>query len=115
MLDWLSLGSEGQWTLNQRGLAYDSVRRGFFPFVLTDQGIDSKFYDFINSYLVEPESNRVARVAGTNMNCRFITSSRRQARLPLRQGRPSERIIQAGEAVGRADGLSAVVGIGLPG
>lgn len=72
VLDWLSLGSEGQWTLNQRGLAYDSARRGFFPFVLTGQGIDSKFYDFINSYLVEPGSDGVVRVAGANMNCRFI-------------------------------------------
>jgi hypothetical protein len=72
VLDWLSLGSEGQWTLNQRSLAYDSARRGFFPFVLAGQGIDAKFYDFINSYLVEPGSDGVVRVAGANMNCRFI-------------------------------------------
>ena len=72
VLDWLSLGSEGQWTLNQRSLAYDSARKGFYPFVLTGQGIDDKFYDFLNSYLVEPGSDGVVRVAGANMNCRFI-------------------------------------------
>ncbi len=72
MLDWLSLGSEGQWTLNQRALTYDSARRGFFPFVLTGQGIDSRFYDFINSYLVEQGSDGVVRVSGANMNCRYV-------------------------------------------
>ena len=72
VLDWLSLGSEGQWTLNQRALTYDSARRGFFPFVLTGQGIDSRFYDFINSYLVEQGSDGVVRVSGANMNCRYV-------------------------------------------
>ena len=72
VLDWLSLGSEGQWTLNQNFLSYDSARKGFYPFVLTGQGIDNKFYDFLNSYLVEPGSDGVVRVAGANMNCRYI-------------------------------------------
>ena len=57
VLDWLSLGSEGQWILNQNFLSYDSARKGFYPFVLTGQGIDNKFYDFLNSYLVEPGSD----------------------------------------------------------
>ena len=72
VLDWLSLGSEGQWSLNQNFLSYDSARKGFYPFVLTGQGIDNRFYDFLNSYLVEPGSDGVVRVAGTNMNFRYI-------------------------------------------
>ena len=73
VLDWLSLGSEGQWDLNQKFLSYNSARKGFYPFVLTGQGIDNKSYDFLNSYLVEPGSDGVVRVAGANMNCRYIS------------------------------------------
>ena len=72
VLDWLSLGSEGQWILNQNFLSYDSARKGFYPFGLTGQGIDNRFYDFLNSYLVEPGSDGVVRVAGANMNFRYI-------------------------------------------
>ena len=72
VLDWLSLGSEGQWDLNQSYLSYDSASKGFYPFVLTGQGIDNKFYDFLNGYLVEPGSDGVVRVAGANMNFRYI-------------------------------------------
>jgi hypothetical protein len=64
VLDWLSLGSEGQWKLNHSFLSYDCARKGLYPFVLTGQGIDNKFYDFLNSYLVEPGSDGVVRVAG---------------------------------------------------
>ena len=72
VLDWLSLGSEGQWILNQNFLSYESAHKGFYPFVLTGQGIDNRFYDFLNSYLVEPGSDGVVRVAGANMNYRYI-------------------------------------------
>ncbi|NOQ27162.1 MAG: hypothetical protein GQ564_17515 [Bacteroidales bacterium] len=43
-----------------------------FPFVLTGQGIDEKFYDFINSYLIENESDGVIRMAGANNNYRYF-------------------------------------------
>ncbi|MCG8549110.1 MAG: hypothetical protein MI799_01765 [Desulfobacterales bacterium] len=69
VLDWLSLGSEGQWDLNHTWLDYDMTNTSFYPFVLTGQGIDHKFYDFINSYLTEKGSDGVVRVAGANMNC----------------------------------------------
>jgi hypothetical protein len=74
VLDWLSLGSVGQWELNRRFLDYKSpAGKGFFPFVLTGQGIDTALYDFLNSYLVESGSDGVVRVAGANINHRFIT------------------------------------------
>lgn len=73
VLDWLSLGSDGQWTLNESFTKYKFGKSGFFPFVLTGQGIDEKFYDFINSYLIENGSDGVIRVAGANNNYRYIS------------------------------------------
>lgn len=72
VLDWLCLGSEGQWQLNEAFLRYQPSRHGFFPFVLTGQGIDANFYDFLNSYLVENGSDGVVRVCGANINHRFL-------------------------------------------
>lgn len=75
VLDWLELGSAGQWQLNEAWLGYKAPQNGFYPFVLTGQGIDTKFYDFLNSYLVENGSDGVVRVAGANMNYRFLSLS----------------------------------------
>ncbi|MBW2186188.1 MAG: phospholipase, partial [Deltaproteobacteria bacterium] len=72
VLDWLSLGSLGQRKLNRNGLDYQYASNNVYPFVLTGQGIDRELYDFINSYLVEPGSDGVVRVAGANMNYRFF-------------------------------------------
>jgi hypothetical protein len=73
VLDWLSLGSEGQWELNEACLRYKPAQNGFYPFVLTGQGIDTKFYDFINNYLTEEGSDGVVRVSGANMNYRYLS------------------------------------------
>lgn len=78
VLDWLSLGSEGQWELNEAYLDYQYADGNFFPFVLTGQGIDDKLYDFLNSYLVEPGSDGVVRVAGANMNYRYFAIKQNQ-------------------------------------
>jgi len=72
ILDWLSLGSIGQRTLNRNALDFNYVGNDVYPFVLAGQGIDRELYDFINSYLVEPGSDGVVRVAGANMNYRFF-------------------------------------------
>ena len=72
VLDWLCLGSDGQWTLNERYLDYNYPANGFYPFVLTGQGIDHSFYDFLNSYLVEKGSDGVVRVTTANMNYRYF-------------------------------------------
>ncbi len=87
VLDWLCLGSSGQWRLNERYLAYDYAAHGFYPFVLTGQGIDRKFYDFLNSYLVEPGSDGVVRVAGANMNYCYLSLLQNPRRL-LRERPP---------------------------
>ena len=82
VLDWLRLGSVGQRKLNGQALAYRYGQQGFYPFVITGQGIDTKAYDFLNNYLVEKGSDGVIRVAGANLNCRFI--SLQQTSQPVR-------------------------------
>ena len=72
VLDWLCLGSDGQWQLNESTLSYKNAQNNFFPFVLTGQGIDTSFYDFLNNYLVESGSDGVVRVCGANLNYRFL-------------------------------------------
>ena len=41
ILDWLSLGSDEQWTLCERYLAYEPADNNYFPFVLVGQTIDT--------------------------------------------------------------------------
>ena len=67
VLNWLQLGSQGQWELNSSWLNY-SFEDTFYPFVLSGEKIDNHFYDFINSYLVEKGSDGVIRLAGANLN-----------------------------------------------
>jgi hypothetical protein len=92
VLDWLSLGSEGQWTLNRDYLDYDYAGTQFYPFVLTGQGVDHQFYDFLNSYLVEPGSDGVVRVAGANMNYRYFAVE--QGEELIRQSPLTYRLIE---------------------
>jgi len=68
VLDWLELGSDQSWDLNCQWLSYDSTSNGLYPFVLTGQKIDRKFYDNLNSYTGEEGSDGVVRVASANMN-----------------------------------------------
>ncbi len=97
VLDWLSFGSDGQWQLNQDYLTYDYCQGDFYPFVLTGQGIDKKFYDFINSYLIESGSDGVIRVSGANMNYRFIELV--QSKEVLLRQRPVTYQLEADEPV----------------
>lgn len=73
VLDWLCLGSDGQWALNEQYLDYDYTGNAFYPFVLIGQKIDTKFYDFLNSYLIEKGSDGVVRVSGANMNYSYLS------------------------------------------
>ena len=68
VLNWLELGSEPQWALNEAWLGYDGVGQGLYPFVLTGQKIDRSLYDALNSYTDEMGSDGVVRVAGANLN-----------------------------------------------
>lgn len=95
VLDWLSLGSDEGWALAGRQLAYQSPENGFFPFVVTGQAIDEKFYDFLNNYLKEKGSDGVVRVAGGNMNYRVVTlkqNSETVRKQPMTYGLEVERI-----------------------
>jgi hypothetical protein len=72
VLDWLELGSDASWKLNECWLTYDCVPHGVYPFVLTGQTIDRAFYDHLNSYTGEPGSDGVVRAAAANMNYRLL-------------------------------------------
>ena len=68
ILDWLELGSEAGWQLNESWLDYDCPAEGVYPFVLAGQSIDRSLYDALNSYTGEAGSDGVVRVAAANMN-----------------------------------------------
>ncbi|WP_419419565.1 phospholipase PlaB [Legionella sp. D16C41] len=68
VLDWLELGSDMSWQLNESWLDYDCTAHGIYAFVLTGQKIDRQLYDAINSYTGEAGSDGVVRVTAANMN-----------------------------------------------
>ena len=72
VLDWLELGSDGSWDLNERWMKIVWVDAGVYPFVLTGQSIDRKFYDHVNAYTGEPGSDGVVRAAAANLNYGLI-------------------------------------------
>lgn len=72
ILDWLQLGSNEQWQLNNSTLEY-SYENSYYPFVLSGEKIDEQFYDFLNSYLVEKGSDGVIRLCGANLNYKKVT------------------------------------------
>ncbi len=72
ILDWLCLGSLEQEELARQYVAYKPVDNNLFPYVIAGQGIDKKFYNFLDPYLVEGGSDGVVRVAGANMNYTII-------------------------------------------
>ena len=84
VLDWLELGSRESWDLNDAWISEgdDAIgANGIFPFVLTGQTIDRKFYDHLNSYTGESGSDGVVRVAAANLTARSI---RLQQQAPVR-------------------------------
>lgn len=78
VLDWLELGSEQSWQLNEAWLDYDSTAAGLYVFVLTGQTIDRGFYDNLNSYTGEAGSDGVVRVAAANLNYGLLRLTQRQ-------------------------------------
>jgi hypothetical protein len=72
VLDWLCLGSPEAWQLQDSFTGYSLDDTTFFPFVLSGETIDKKFYDFVNSYLGEVGSDGVVRLAGANLNYTLI-------------------------------------------
>lgn len=107
VLDWLVLGSDGQRQLNEAFLRYKPGRDNFYPFVITGQGIDTSFYDFLNSYLVENGSDGVVRVAGANLNYRYLNLHQTDQVLDESQG--STRLLAPRQAVRRAPGVPLAV------
>lgn len=72
ILDWLSLGSNEAWQLQDSFTDYKLDDVNFYPFVMCGETIDTAFYDFLNNYLVEKGSDGVVRLAGANLNYTFF-------------------------------------------
>lgn len=75
VLNWLALGSHEAWELNTQWIeaGKDAIgEKGIFPFVITGQDIDRKFYDHLNPYTGELGSDGVVRVAAANLEGRLI-------------------------------------------
>ncbi|MEM9171576.1 MAG: hypothetical protein AAGA84_02610, partial [Pseudomonadota bacterium] len=75
VLDWLELGSAGSCELNLdwiRTGVNKMSKSGAFAFVLSGQTIDRELYDHLNAYTGETGSDGVIRVAGANLNSRYI-------------------------------------------
>nr|WP_275974397.1 alpha/beta hydrolase [Shewanella pneumatophori] len=72
VLDWLELGSTQQLQLNLDWLREFKLGEGPWPFVLTGETIDDKFYDYLNSYTGESGSDGVVRVAAANLNFTYV-------------------------------------------
>jgi hypothetical protein len=75
VLDWLELGSAECWDLNSAWIKSEPGEigaKGIFPFVLTGQTIDRKFYDNLNTYTGESGTDGVIRVAAANLNGRIV-------------------------------------------
>ena len=99
VLDWLELGSDPSWALNERWLSYDGVPSGLYTFVLQGQSIDRKVYDVLNSYTDEMGSDGVVRVAAANMNYALATLREKDGALSfdgIRRARPTALAILPG-------------------
>jgi hypothetical protein len=91
VLDWLELGSHQSWELNRSWLSYEFADTGLYPFVLTGQTIDRRFYDNLNSYTGEAGSDGVVRVAAASMNFGLIRLVQERTGLKLSRDIRAER------------------------
>ena len=72
VLDWLCLGSNEAWELQDSFTGYTLENQNVYPFVLSGETIDPSFYDFLNAYLVEKGSDGVIRLTAANLNYSFF-------------------------------------------
>jgi len=93
VLDWLCLGSAGEWALQESYLHYKRDKSSFYPFVLSGETVDHRFYDFLNNYLVEKGSDGVVRLAGANLNYTYLTLQQSDQRWD--DGSQATRLIMA--------------------
>lgn len=101
ILDWLELGSEAGWRLNQAEFDASGVEEGVYPFVLTGGAHDPKFYDHLNSYTGEAGGDGVVRAASANLNYSMLRLRQNGGALEAVEHRRSRR-----SAFGILPGLS---------
>lgn len=107
VLDWLELGSSESWELNLAWLTSDGAGAGLYPFVLTGQTIERRFYDHLNAYTGEAGSDGVVRVAAANLNYGLIRLVQKEQKLRLsKEGRAPKTAF--GVLPGRAHSGTAI-------
>ena len=90
VLEWLELGSDQSWQLNQSWLSYRGLSPHIFVVVLTGQSIDRALYDHLNSYTGEAGSDGVVRVAAANMNYTMLQFIQQKQGFMLQGSQQSE-------------------------
>lgn len=85
VLRWLELGSEESRLLNRAWLDYPAAdaASALRTFVLTGETIDSKLYDYLNSYTAEAGSDGVVRVASASLGHRWLELRQSEATVPM--------------------------------
>jgi hypothetical protein len=112
VLDWLELGSEGAWELNRKWVDAPPTTAGdapVFPFVLTAQSIDRRFYDTLNSYTGEMGSDGVVRVAAANINTTYLRLEQQDHGVGA-DGAPEGRLVHTATARAQETAFALVAG-----
>jgi hypothetical protein len=93
ILNWLELGSQESWRLNEDTLA---KRPATFHFSLLGDSVDPKLYDHLNSYTGERGSDGVVRSAAANLNFNKVE---------LRQAGPQLNLVRTQRSAPSAFGI----------
>ncbi|MCH7750548.1 MAG: phospholipase [Planctomycetes bacterium] len=105
VLDWLELGSADSWTLNTKWIHSKGDQigpKGVFPFVITGEWIDRKFYDHLNPYTGELGSDGVVRVCAANMNSRYIRLVQEPVRMVSEKSPDARTLLESLDRPGRS-------------
>lgn len=91
VLRWLELGSDEARALNRACLDYPPPEAAgpFRTFVLSGETIDSKLYDYLNSYTAEAGSDGVVRLASASLDHRWLELHQSEVSVPM-CGTPGE-------------------------
>jgi hypothetical protein len=106
VLRWLELGSEEARVLNRAWLDYPSADASVAlrTFVLTGETIDSKLYDYLNSYTAEVGSDGVVRVASASLDHRWLELRQSETTVPMCGTTGEARLLEPAGNLRTSDG-----------
>lgn len=96
VLRWLELGSDEARVLNRAWLDYPAPDAAvpFRTFVLSGETIDSKLYDYLNSYTAEAGSDGVVRLASASLDHRWLELRQSDVKVPMRGAVGEARLLE---------------------